>query len=310
MSNWLHISVGMVFFAVSFASLVLYHFLFGERLKMAQRMDQVIGTPAPLPLREIELSVPLYQRAIRPALLGLGKLLVRFIPAAREAELAKKLAMANNPGNLSAREWMVLKYLAALGIGCLLWTWGGLMSKPLPQCILLAAVGVPLGWLGPDLLINAKIRDRKNQVEKNLPDALDLLTVSVEAGLGFDGALMKVAEKTNGVLADEFVLMLQECHMGKPRRDALRDMANRVGVDDLSSFCGSVILADTLGISIGNVLRTQSQQMRQKRRQRTEEKAMKAPIKMLFPMVLFIFPAIFVILLGPAALRIMKAFGS
>ena len=310
MSNWLHISVGLVFFAVSFATLVIYRFIFGERQNIAQRMDQVIGAPPPLPLRELELSTPLYQRAIYPTLTGLGKLLGRFIPAAREAELAKKLIIANYPGNLMAREWMVIKYLAAIGLGFLLWTWAGLLGKPLSQCILMAGVGVPLGWLGPDLFLSSKIQNRKSQVERELPDALDLLTVSVEAGLGFDGALMKVAEKTDGVLANEFVLMLQECHMGKPRRDALRDMANRVEVDDLTSFCGSIILADTLGISISNVLRTQSQQMRQKRRQRTEEKAMKAPIKMLFPMVMFIFPAIFVILLGPAALRIMKAFGS
>lgn len=308
METWLHISVGLIFFAVSFSTLVVYHFIFGERLRLAQRMDQVVGTPAPLPVRELELSVPLYQRAIRPALKGLARLLSRFIPATKESELTKKLTAAGNPGNLAAREWLVLKYLTAIGLSFLLWTWGGLLEKNLPQSIMLSGVGILLGWMLPDLYLNSRVQSRKKQVEKALPEALDLLTVSVEAGLGFDGALMKVAEKTKGVLADEFVLMLQECHMGKQRREALRDMANRVAVDDLSSFCGSVILAETLGISIGNVLRTQSKQMRQKRRQKCEELAMKAPIKMLFPMVLFIFPAIFVILLGPAVLQIMKAF--
>lgn len=310
MNIWLNISAGLVFFAVSFGTLVIYHFIFGERLKIARRMDQVVGSPAPLPVRELELSVPLYQRAIRPALTWLALLLSRFIPSTREAELQKKIVAAGNPGNLSAREWMVFKYLGAVGLGFLLWAFGGMAGKSLPQSVLLAAVGVPLGWLSPDLFLNSRVRRRKSQVEKSLPDVLDLLTVSVEAGLGFDGALMKVAEKSKGVLADEFVLMLQECHMGKQRRQALRDMADRVAVDDLSSFCGSIILADTLGISIGNVLRTQSNQMRQKRRQRTEESAMKAPIKMLFPMVLFIFPAIFIIILGPAVLQIMKAFAS
>ncbi|SHE87746.1 type II secretion system F family protein [Desulforamulus putei] len=309
MESWLYISLGLVFFAVSFGTLVIYTFLFGERIQMAQRIDQVVS-PAPVPVRELELSVPLYQRAIRPALAGIAGRLVRIIPAAREAELQKKIITAGNPGNLSAREWMVIKYLGAVGLGFLFWSWAGLTDKSLPQSIFLAGVGIPLGWLSPDLYIHSRIKQRKTQVEKALPDALDLLTVSVEAGLGFDGALMKVAEKTRGVLADEFVIMLQECHMGKPRREALRDMADRVAVDDLSGFCGSVILADTLGISIGNVLRTQSQQMRQKRRQRSEEMAMKAPIKMLFPMVFFIFPAIFVILLGPAVLQIMKAFAS
>lgn len=308
MENWLHISVGLVFFAVSFSTLVVYRFIFGERLHLAQRMDQVVGTASPPPVREIELNVPLYQRAIGPGLALLAKLLGKYIPTAKEAELQRKLNAAGNPGNLNGRELVVIKYLSAVGLCFLFWAWGGAMGKAIPQCMLLAAVGIPLGWLVPDLYLNTCIKQRKAEVEKSLPDVLDLLTVSVEAGLGFDGALMKVTEKTKGVLADEFVLMLQECHMGKPRRDALRDMANRVDVDDLSSFCGSIILADTLGVSIGNVLRTQSKQMRQKRRQRTEEIAMKAPIKMLFPMVFFIFPAIFVILLGPAALQLMKVF--
>ncbi|GAB6157738.1 type II secretion system F family protein [Desulfotomaculum varum] len=310
MENWLYISLGLVFFAVSFGALVIYKFLFGQRLQMAQRIEQVVGSPAPVPVRELELSVPLYQRAIRPALAGIARLLARIIPAAREVELQKKVVAAGNPGNLNAREWMVIKYLGALGVGFFIWSWAGLTSKSLPQAVFLAGMGILVGWLGPDLYLQGRIKQRKIQVEKALPDALDLLTVSVEAGLGFDGALMKVAEKTQGVLADEFVIMLQECHMGKTRREALRDMADRVAVDDLSGFCGSIILADTLGISIGNVLRTQAQQMRQKRRQRSEEMAMKAPIKMLFPMVLFIFPAIFVILLGPAVLQIMKAFAN
>ncbi|CCO07022.1 type II secretion system F family protein [Desulforamulus hydrothermalis] len=310
MESWLYISIGLVFFAVSFGALVIYTFLFGQRLQMAQRIEQVVGSPAPVPVRELELSVPLYQRAIRPALAGIARLLARIMPAAREVELQKKTVAAGSPGNLNAREWMVIKYLGALGVGFLIWSWAGLTSKSLPQAVFLSGVGILVGWLGPDLYLQARIKQRKTQVEKALPDALDLLTVSVEAGLGFDGALMKVAEKTRGVLADEFAIMLQECHMGKPRREALRDMADRVAVDDLSGFCGSIILADTLGISMGNVLRTQARQMRQKRRQRSEEMAMKAPIKMLFPMVLFIFPAIFVILLGPAVLQIMKAFAN
>ncbi|ABO50635.1 type II secretion system protein [Desulforamulus reducens MI-1] len=310
MENLLQLIVGMIFFAVTFATLVLYRLVFGERIQVAQRMDQVVGSPAPIPVRELELSVPLYQRAIHPALSTMARWLTRFIPSAREKELQKKIIYAGNPGHLDAKEWVVVKYLGAVGLGFFFWSWAGMAGKALPQCLLLGATGVPLGWLLPDLYLNSRIRNRKTQVEKSLPDALDLLTVSVEAGLGFDGALMKVAEKTKGIMADEFILMLQECHMGKPRREALRDMATRLDVDDLSSFCGSIILADTLGISIGNVLRTQSQQMRQKRRQKTEELAMKAPIKMLFPMVFFIFPAIFVILLGPAALQIMKAFAN
>lgn len=131
----------------------------------------------------------------------------------------------------------------------------------------------------------------------------------IEAGLGFDGAMVKVVEKSEGVLPGELHLVIQEIRMGKPRRKALREMAERLGVDELSSFVGSVIMAEQLGIGMGNVLRMQSKEIRQKRRQRVEETAMKAPVKMLIPMVMFIFPAIFIILLGPAALQIMRVFG-
>jgi len=152
------------------------------------------------------------------------------------------------------------------------------------------------------------IRQRKEQVCKELPEILDLLTVCIEAGLGFDGALKKVVEKSKGVLADELYIVLQEISMGKPRKNALRDMADRLAVDDFSNFVGSIIMAEQLGISIGNVMRLQARDVRQKRRQRVEEQAMKAPVKMLVPMVFFVFPAIFIVLLGPAIIQIMRVF--
>lgn len=152
------------------------------------------------------------------------------------------------------------------------------------------------------------MQDRKNEILKTLPDVIDLLTVSVEAGLGFDGALSKVVEKSQGQTANEFNTVIQEMKMGKPKRDALKEMSNRVGLHDMSTFVGAVIQADQLGVSIGNVLRIQSEQMRQKRRQRAQEKAMKAPIKMLIPMVLFIFPTIFTVLIGPVIIRMVDMF--
>ena len=177
------------------------------------------------------------------------------------------------------------------------------------QTLVLLIAACMLGWLLPDVLINSKGRERKEQVSKELPEVLDLLTVCIEAGLGFDGAIKKVVDKSKGVLPDEMAIVLQEIRMGKPRRDALRDMADRLVVDDFSNFVGSVIMAEQLGISMGKVLRLQSKDVRQKRRQRVEEMAMKAPVKMLLPMVFCIFPAIFVVLLGPAAIQIMKVFG-
>lgn len=155
----------------------------------------------------------------------------------------------------------------------------------------------------PMLLLNHKIAGRKKSIQKDLADVLDLLTVSVEAGLGFDGALTKLAEKMKGALVDEFNRVLQEIRMGIPRRDALVAMGIRCDVPDLSLFTTSLVQADQLGVSIGNVLRVQSASMREKRRQRAEERAMKAPIKMLLPLVLFIFPSLFVVLLGPALIQ-------
>ena len=164
-----------------------------------------------------------------------------------------------------------------------------------------------MGWLIPDFGLKAKSDRRQVQIQKSLPDTLDLLCVSVEAGLGFDAAVAKVVEKSTGPLAEEFGRLLQEIRMGKPRRAALKDMAHRSQVEDLSTFITAIIQADQLGVSIGNVLNIQSQEMRRKRRQRAEEAAMKAPIKMLFPLIFFIFPALFVVLLGPALIQIMEA---
>lgn len=289
-------------------TLALHQIVFGERMRMAQRVDEVVGTPVTPAAREEELAAPLYQRAIRPALTTLANTLIRYLPATREETLVKKMREAGNPGNLAPRELLVIKYALAAGLAVVFGFFAEALGKTGVQVFLLALAGIPLGWMLPDLFLQSRAKLRQEEVEKNLPDTLDLLTVSVEAGLGFDGALMKVVEKSKGVLADEFVQVLREVKMGKVRSEALRDMANRLNVNDLSNFVGSVILADRLGISIGNILRVQSDQMRQKRRQRAEEKAMKAPIKMLIPMVMFIFPAIFVVLLGPAAIQIMKAF--
>lgn len=297
---------GFVFVIVQ----LLFQLVLSERIKMNQRMKNVVGssTPSPKPIRQQELSAPFYERFFKPALAALARILSKYLPVANEASIAKKLIEAGSPGNIAPRELVVIKYLLAGGTAVLLWFFAQSFNKNLAQGLIMALVGIPIGWLIPDTVINSRIRKRKEEVEKTLPDILDLLTVSVEAGLGFDGALMKVVEKSKGVLADEFVRVLQEAKMGKPRREALRDMADRIGVNDFYNFVGSIVLADQLGISIGNVLRLQSNEIRQKRRQRAEEKAMKAPVKMLIPMVLFIFPAIFVILLGPALLQIMRAF--
>lgn len=304
----LYLIITGIFGAALAGTMAAHQIIFGKRISLARRVNEVVGSQHAVSVREQELATPLYQRVIKPLFTRLVELLSRVVPATREDSMAQKLLEAGNPGKLAPREWIIVKYLLAAGGGAFFWLLAALMSLSSSQCTLLTAAGIPFGWLLPDIFLKSLAQKRKLNVEKNLPDVLDLLTVSVEAGLGFDGALMKVVEKSKGVLADEFRQVLQEIKMGKPRREALREMADRVAMDDLSNFVGSIILADKLGISIGNILRMQSKQMRQKRRQKAEEKAMKAPVKMLFPMVIFIFPTIFIVLLGPAAIKIVQAF--
>jgi tight adherence protein C len=160
----------------------------------------------------------------------------------------------------------------------------------------------------PGIWLSRRTKQRKYEITRALPDAIDLLTISVEAGLGFDPALGRVVEKWDNALTRELGRMLSEMRMGASRRDAMRDVVARVNVDDLNTFMGAVIQADQLGVSISQVLRVQSKQMRQRRRQRAEEQAHKAPLKMLFPMVFLIFPTIYIVILGPAIPRLVESF--
>ncbi len=162
----------------------------------------------------------------------------------------------------------------------------------------------------PELNLRQTIRKRQLAILRALPDVLDLLTVSVKAGLGFDSALLKVTEKMSGPLPQEMQLVLHEIKMGVLRRDALKALAKRTGVKELQSFVGTIIQADQLGVSISKVLQLQADSLRESRRQVAEEKAMQAPVKMLFPLVLFIFPTLFIVLLGPAVLQIIKQFAA
>ncbi len=287
--------------------LAIYNQTSKGRLEVEKRVTEVVGSRKPS-LREQELKAPLFSRIVKPLATRVTRLISKSMPAEKEAELAQKIDRAGINDKIAPRELLVLKYFTAAGTALLLWGLTELTGKSITQQVLMGAAGLAIGWVLPDFYLGRKSQARKQEVEKSLPDVLDLLTVSVEAGLGFDGALIKVVEKTKGVLTGEFFKMLQEIKMGKPRIDALRDMSKRADVDDLSTFTGAVILADQLGISIGNILRLQSEQMRQKYRQRAEEAAMKTPIKIIFPLVFFIFPAIFIVLLGPAAIQIVDTF--
>lgn len=257
---------------------------------------------------EDELSKPFVERVIRPFINAISNLASRFTPARSSQKLQQSLQLAGVPGNLRPQEYQALHYLLIILFVLIGWGLAGLARTPMLNRLTLALMAGVLAYMMGKAYLSFRIRKRNMQMQKELPDALDLLTVSVEAGLGFDTALLYVVEKSKGFLAREFVVTLNELKMGKPRRDALRDLAKRSNVDDLNSFVGAMVQADQLGVPITNILRTQSEQARLKRKQRIEEQAMKAPIKMVVPLVFFIFPSIFIVLLGSAAIHIYEVF--
>ncbi len=219
-----------------------------------------------------------------------------------------RLHRAGYPGGLRGADWMGVKVLSAIcfGIG---FTILFLIISGFPLNIMFGIGGLAVGFLAPEFWLGRKIRARQMDMILQLPDALDLLTISVEAGLGFDAALAKVVEKMEGPLITEFRQALAEIRMGRARRDALRDVATRADVQPVTNFIGAIVQAEQLGVPIAKVLQIQSQQLRVDRRQRAEEQAAKAPVKMLFPMVGCIFPTIFIVILGPAIVTVVRGVG-
>jgi tight adherence protein C len=256
----------------------------------------------PMSLEEIELAQPFSQRVLLPLIQGSAQLFARFTPQRTLETTRHKLELAGNPNNWSATEFLGIRAIAAILLVALTFFLTMLTTIELPKRLLfIGGLGV-LGYFLPVVWLGSRIRRRQDEVVKTLPDALDLLTISVEAGLPFDGAMQRVADKWDNELSRAFQRVLTELRIGKSRSDALRDMSERMDVPDITSFVAALIQADQLGISIAKVLRIQSEQMRIKRRQRAEEKAQQAPIKMLIPMTFLIFPTVLIVILGPAAI--------
>jgi tight adherence protein C len=269
------------------------------------RLMEYGGRPATL--EEIELSMPFSDRVVRPIVTSIAGFMTRFTPQRTLEDTMHKLELAGRPNNWGPSEFFAIRGLAAGLLSILTFLLFTAANQAFLQRILFTILGGALGFFLPVLWLGSKIRARQGNVIKSLPDALDLLTISVEAGLGFDAAMAKVAEKWDNEVSRAFGRIIQEIRVGKTRREALRDAADRIEVPDVSSFAAAIIQADQLGVSIAKVLRIQSEQMRIKRRQRAEEKAHQAPVKMLFPLVFLIFPAIYIVLLGPAMLVIKKS---
>jgi tight adherence protein C len=261
----------------------------------------------PLTLEEIELAQPFSQRVLVPLLKGSSQFMARFTPKRTLESTRHKLDLAGNPNNWTATEFLGVRGLAAVVLAGLTFLLTSLASTAFTQRILFTAGMSVLGYMLPTVWLGGRISRRQKEAVKALPDALDLLTISVEAGLPFDGAMQRVADKSNSEIAKGFRRVLTELRIGMSRADALHGMSDRMEVPDVTQFIAALIQADQLGISIAKVLRIQSEQMRIKRRQRAEEKAQQAPIKMLFPMTFLIFPTILVVILGPAALVLKES---
>ena len=246
------------------------------------------------------------ERVLLPLAMKLAAIPLKLSPKTNVEGIGARLVAAGLTQRVTPAGFLALKGGAIVG-GALFGLLFGAVTSP-AMTILLAPLFAVIGFIAPDWVLTMKIRNRRESIRGDLPDALDLLAVSVEAGLGFDGAVTKLTEHMSGPLVDEFALMLNEIRVGEARQVALRKLAERVGAPELSNFVRAVIQADQLGISLGRILRVQAADTRQRRQAAAEEKAMKAPIKMLFPTVVLIFPAMFIVILGPALMNIMKVF--
>lgn len=276
---------------------------------MQERLEEINTTGEVVNLEKLELSLPFSERVIYPVARKLGEIAIRFTPQNALQDTSRKLELAGNPGKLDPTMMMALQFISFVFFGGMLFLVFSVakVSWSLGVVILIVLVFSLLGFFIPQLLLSSAINRRQKNIRRAMPDALDLLTICVEAGLGFDAAMSKVAEKWETELSLAFARAIREVQLGKLRREALRTMAERIGIPEMTSFVAAVIQSEQLGVSLAKVLRIQSDQMRTRRRQLAEEEAHKVPIKMLVPMALLIFPSLMIVLLTPAAFRLMHS---
>ncbi len=291
----------LVFVITTLLVVIIYDLIFSRKKQVMVRLENIQSMTPVLEDDEV-LRQPLVERLIKPAYKNFLKFIGNAAPKQIREKYENIINNAGSPKNVTfTRIFGIQIMLSLLLAGFLL-----LITKNNIILVLFAAV---LGFMIPISLIKTKADQRKKKITRSLPDLLDLLYVTVEAGLAFDMALKKTADKMPGPLSEEINKTLEEISIGRNRKDALRGMVNRTGVEDLSYFITSIIQTEQLGSNITNMLRIQSTTMRQKRRQRAEEAATKVPVKMLFPLVFFIFPSLFIVVLGPAVIRIVDTLG-
>ncbi|MDO9087837.1 MAG: type II secretion system F family protein [Anaerolineaceae bacterium] len=282
---------------------------FDENRIMNERLNDLSQVEGPLELRKLELSLPFQERVIYPLARKLGEFAIRFTPQNAMKSIERKLELAGVSSAIDPTIILATQFIGLVFFGGLIFFVLSIGSTgwPFGRKLLISLLFGLIGFYFPTMILSSRISRRQKEIRKALPDALDLLTICVEAGLGFDAAMHKVSEKWESQLSMAFARVIQEIQLGKVRRDALRDMSNRIGLTEMTSFVAAVIQSEQLGVSLSKVLRIQSDQMRIRRRQLAEEAAHKAPIKMLIPMGLLIFPSLMIVLLTPAAIRLMQS---
>jgi tight adherence protein C len=275
-----------------------------ERKRAVRLLESQVSGASDVNLRETEMSQSFSRRALIPVLSAAGRVARRVTPLDARDRLTRKLLLAGSPAGWDAERVMAFKIIGLVGgfvLGFVVASSTGLSGV---VTVLVAGLFTFAGFIAPDSIVNGRVEDRQREILRTLSDTLDLLTISVEAGLSLNASISQVVQNVPGVLSQEFARMLQEIQLGVPRSDAFRHLAERTDVDELNAFALAMIQADVFGVSIAGVLRTQAEQLRIKRRQRAEAKAQQIPVKIVFPLILCVLPALFVVIVGPGAIRI------
>jgi len=306
---WLVLSVVCVFFFFVLIGVAMDQASAEKRRAVRLLESQVSGsTTEQVNLREQEMAQNFAQRVMVPVISRATKVARRVTPLDARDRLARKIMLAGGPAGWDAERVLAFKVIGA-GIGLIVGfaLMGVLNLAPFIRFMIIALLTFA-GFVLPDSTLNRKVDERQREILRTLSDTLDLLTISVEAGLSLNAAMAQVVQNVPGVLSSEFARMLQEVQLGVPRSEAFRHLAERTDVEELNGFALAMIQADIFGVSIASVLRTQAQQLRIKRRQAAEAKAQQTPVKIVFPLILCIMPALFVVIVGPGAIRILNSF--
>ncbi|MBT2662888.1 type II secretion system F family protein [Bacillus sp. ISL-45] len=298
------------FLTISLAIYGLYLMRAEKAIHVKKRMSTFVSRvkEESLDATEKPSNASLYERIGKPLMHDFKRSFKRRMPGEKEAKIETKLQLAGSPFGMSPVDFRLVQISLVLLLPLLAGGYGAVLKAGYAGIILFLLIGLAAGTFLPHYYLSIKKKARNKSALKELPDILDLLTVSLEAGLGFDSAVSKVVSKKNGVLSAEFHRSLEELRLGRTRREALTGIKNRIEVEEVRAFISSILQAEKLGIGMVQVLRVQSNEVRERRRQRAEEEAMKAPVKMLFPLVLFIFPSLFIVLLGPALIQFLQTF--